>query len=426
MAEPRFALQLNGQELQRDDVNLIAQEAALADDRVLAELLRLAPFDGSRVNRAIVPFGHTGAASGTVAPGPPNGSVFVMPFRAVVGSRTTVPSGAKDAWRDIRSAIYTGSPASLVGTLPLAPNPGAQARWDLVYASLAVDANGASALRFAKDAATKVVSPQAVVTTLVHVVTVSVLVGTPSATPAPPAPPSDAAGAFNIPLAWVRVAPNFGPNSQINPSDICEIAPVVPLSRVLGTQSLRAANRQGGAALSPDRLAQWATAGARPNAFLPSTTVGGETIIAALELSGASNTWSHASGAVIDDSTDWRGRVFRVGAVALMGSLTSFAWQRVANQSVFVPRAQLNLNFNDSQNFTFGQSFVDDGTAFFGGYVGGTVFFAQPTTLKSMAANSRIAVYVDFVSGNMRLFVDGAPELRVLLWIDATCPIPNL
>src|ERR1700736_4514807 len=208
MAEDRFALSVSGQELQKDDVNLVAKEAALADDRVLAELLRLAPFDGARVTKAIVPFGHTGASGPTVAPNGAARSVLVSPFRAVIGSRTPVQAGAKDTWRDIRSAIYTGSPTSLTGTVAFAPNASPNSRWDLVYAAVAVDANGASLPRFAKDAATKVVNLQTLVTTLTNPVTVGVVPGTPAPSPIAPAVPNDAGGTFYIPLSLVHIAPN--------------------------------------------------------------------------------------------------------------------------------------------------------------------------------------------------------------------------
>ena len=140
--EPRFQISQNGQELQKDDVNLVAHEAALADDRVLAELLRLAPFDGQRVAKAILPFGHAGAAGPTVAPNGPTGSVLISPFRAVIGSRSPVQVGAKDCWRDIRSAIFTAGPFALTSIVGFNPNPTSTPRWDLVCAAVAVDANG--------------------------------------------------------------------------------------------------------------------------------------------------------------------------------------------------------------------------------------------------------------------------------------------
>jgi hypothetical protein len=93
MAEPIVSPTLDGQELEVPDIANLGAVAGLADDRVLAELLRITPYDGTNVYRGVVPFAvrsALGATSpgGTVqSSGIGNGSVVVNPFRAIVGSR---------------------------------------------------------------------------------------------------------------------------------------------------------------------------------------------------------------------------------------------------------------------------------------------------------------------------------------------------
>jgi len=427
MAEDRFQLSTNGQELQKDDVNLVAKEAALADDHVLAELLRLAPFDGQRVAKAIIPFGHTGASTPTLAPNGATGSALVSPFRAVIGSRTLVGAGAKDTWRDIRSAIYTGSSMSLTGVVAFAPNPAQSTRWDLVYAAVAVDANGAALQRFAKDAVTKVVNLQTLVTTLTNVVTVGVVPGMPAQNPAPPALPNDAAGTFYVPLALVHIAPGFGPTSTLSPVEIADLAPVARLTRGLAGATLRPADvhfESGGAYLTAARLGDWGTLGIRPPLAMPPAMAGGDSILVALQLVDPNDRGWIADGAVLDHSVDWRNRLFRIH-YQLRSANATLAWSRTSSPWPTMPSPfRGNQQTARVQNFDFGQSFQDDGSLF-GGFAGGTVFYADPTTAAFLAPNAHIAVYVDLATGALRLSTAGTPGAFALLWIEATAPFPN-
>jgi hypothetical protein len=426
--EPRFQITSNGQELQKDDVNLVAQEAALADDRVLAELLRLAPFDGQRVSRAIIPFGHAGASGATVSPNGPTGSVLISPFRAIIGSRTAVQNGAKDAWRDIRSAIFTAGPGALTSIVGLNPNPTATPRWDLICAAVAVDANGASTLRFAKDPATKVVNAQALVTTIATTITVSAIQGVAGASPTAPATPNDAGGTFYIPLAYVRVVPNFGSNTTLSPVDLCEVAPIARVSRVLGSSTLRPADVQfdpAGALLTAARFGDWGTTGARPPNAMPPSMSGGDSIALALTFIDPTidRGWL-PDGAILDRSVDWRNRLFRVH-YQVRSWQAAFAWSRTASPWPVMPSSfRGSAQTPRIQNFDFGQSFVDDG-ALYGGFAGGAVFVADPTSIAFLAQGSRVAVYVDAATGAMKLALTGVPNALFLLWIEATAPFTN-
>jgi hypothetical protein len=427
MAEDRFQLVANGQELQKDDVNLVAKEAALADDRVLAELLRLAPFDGARVAKAILPFGHAGASGPTVAPNGASGSALIAPFRAVIGSRTPVQGGAKDTWRDVRSAIYTGSPTSLTGTIAFAPNPSTNSRWDLVYAVVAVDANGGAMQRFAKDAATKVVNLQTLVTTLTNPVTVGVVPGTPAAAPAAPALPNDAGGAFYVPLALVHIAPGFSATSTLSPLDIADVAPIARLTRGLSGTVLRPADvhfEAGGSYLTAARLGDWGTGGNRPPLALPPSMAGGDAVVLALQLVDPNDRGWIADGAILDHSVDWRNRLFRVH-YQLRSANATLAWSRTSSPWPTMPSPfRGNPQTARVQGFDFSQSFQEDGTLF-GGFAGAAVFVIDQPSAAFMAPNTRIAVYVDLATGNLRLATTGTPGAFALLWIEATAPYPN-
>ena len=60
--EPKYHSAANGQELQQQDVDSIAEQAALADDRLLWELLRLTP-QSATPQKGILTYGKSGWAA---------------------------------------------------------------------------------------------------------------------------------------------------------------------------------------------------------------------------------------------------------------------------------------------------------------------------------------------------------------------------
>lgn len=368
MAEPIYQHLLDGQEVEQEDINLLGRTGGLADDRVLAELLRLAPYDGANVVKAILPFAHQSSSWGTVVPNGATATARVLPFRAIVGARTAVTMNPLEAWRDIRSAVFaaTTGGGALGAAVAFAPNTAGAPRWDLVYAAFAPDSNGGSRTRYVRDPATGAVSSPTVVTTLVQQLTIRVAQGTPSATPAPPPPPADGGGTFYIPLAYVRIDASFSATSTILPQDILCIAPIVSLSRVAGSFAVQPANHQfapGGTALTAARLGTWgAAANQRPPFYLPPEMVGGESRVIAIDFSVPQNQ-SHAGVlAVVDDSRDWRNRIFRWTCFvrgAPNGTVAGFAWQVPTPAQNIVPSARAGGVGQDMQ-FGFGQSFVSD------------------------------------------------------------------
>jgi len=144
--EERYQHSVNGAAAYSADINLYADEAALADDRVFAELCRMLPYQGA-ASRAVAPYRVNGTRTGEGAtyPGqcivqPGTGVVTVKPFRAFIGPRSAVALGTeKTAWRDIRSAICVGAAASLDTTVQIDATGGGIKRFDLVYAKVWID-----------------------------------------------------------------------------------------------------------------------------------------------------------------------------------------------------------------------------------------------------------------------------------------------
>jgi hypothetical protein len=412
---------LNGAEVESGDVNLIAEVGALADDHVLAELLRLPPYGGA-VSKAILPF-ERGA---TVSPNGASGTVLISPFRAIVGSRDTLQNiGPKKLWNDLRSGIFTGV-ATLTGEASFAANSSGFSRWDLVYAMLATDAAGASVTRFRKDPVSEQVGTVNVVRTRVQRVTVDVLRGTPAVTPAKPALPPDGGGNFYFPLAYVRIPTGFGATSTVLPADIDEVIPYLPLARTTGAATSVPANqchKEGGTVLS-NPLFAWASAsGQRPGPYMPPTMAGLETILVPLDLFDANAAnWSHPNTGVIDDSRDWRNRVFTWQAHVRGGANTAFAWNGGPPPATMTPQMTLGASLGSRFALGCGQSFWPDMA--FNPWSG--VVSIDQANATEIAQGARIGLYVDHAdAGKLKLWVIGAPAVRLFLWLTATAPYPN-
>ncbi|HEY1698001.1 MAG TPA: hypothetical protein VGG39_37835 [Polyangiaceae bacterium] len=424
MSVERFTLTQNGQEVEQSDINAISDAGGLADDHVLAELLRLAPFSGSGAAKAILPFG----TAATVAPAGATGSVTVSPFRAVVGSRDTAANiGTLKNWNDLRSAIFTG-PNALALSQQLQANTTAQPRWDLLYAQLQVEQPGAQVSRYRKDPATEQVTVVQVAKSLVQAISVSVVQGT-SGGPKPTLPP-DGGGTFFFPLANVRVPANFGPLSTVASTDIEDLAPYVPLSLTTGASILVPANHQykeGGSVLSSAAFA-WGSGGPRPGPVIPPTMSGCEGRLIAIDVqNAASANWSHQSGSVVDDSRDWRNRVFRWHAIVNPSAQAIFPWDHSGTPPSRAVAATGAGATNPYQAFGFGQSFAPDGaTVCVPPLSVSAPVAAQVTPANAtLPANTYVVLAVDPGSGALKVYVNGVPGVRVFFWLEASGQYPN-
>lgn len=426
MAEPQFKISENGREIQKDDLTLLSQSAVM-DDRILAELFRLIPYDGVTVTKSVIPYSTNSSAqdgvtgqgnSGLVIQGNP-GSVRILPFRAIIGSRTPLGTSALASYRDVRSTILIG--AAFETTVSIGANASGNPRWDLIYAAVTPDADAATVVRYVKNPTTSVIAAQNVVTQISTNTGIGIVQGTPAVNPSLPAIPADAGGSYYIPLAYIRVRNGAGAGTSYTHSDFFTAAPVFPMDRVTGISSVRVAseqNRPSGTALTPTRIGVWGSLTAsdsRPTFFLPPDMTGAETIWVALDLKDAAVTanWSHQNGTVIDNTRDWRNRVFQTHLTG-GGTTFEFGWMR-RNSGVSL---QVPTHLN-SQLITIGQSFVNDATGTF------NIVEANPAVLTFMQAATGISIYADGTTGALKLAVVGFPRCLIFAKIEASAPFHN-
>lgn len=426
--ENQRQLTQNGQEIRQSAYNDLGSVAALADDRVLAELLRLAPYSGS-VTRVIFPYasGASGSKGTVEKSGAADGSVKVNPFRAVIGARTAEATDAKKSWRDIRSGIYLGGTTARQGTVTFGANASGNPRWDLIQAVVAVDANGPSENQFVKNPTTEVVTSTSVVPYLQTTVTVSVVAGTPAATPAFPSPTADGGGTYYIPIAYVRIPNGFTAGSTIAATDIAMVAPVAEPSRGGGAPRIIVPDqsyKKDGTILTSTNQGAWGASGAaRPECYMNPDMFGGEILPVQINLTGPANYSHNAMSTGADsviDSRDWRGRMFLVFVECEESNSALFPQANAAPAAVpIVGGSQQSTTgapkaLNARRNFGFGQSVSFDGAG------RGLVCFFDTTQLSVMAASSDVSIYVDNNdSGKMKVRSPSGnwPDARFMFWI---------
>jgi hypothetical protein len=334
MAQDQQQITVDGQAVLKPDFNGPWQQSALADDVVLAEFLHLASFNGSAVAKAIIPYTIPGANTPLVASNHASGSVFLQPFRAIVGSRTAVsatPGTPLLNWNDIRSRVYaiTADNATLGGPVSFAANSSGQSRWDIVYVAIAVDQPNPTVSRNVRgpgSAVTAAPTPTPVVPSLTQVLTIGVQEGTPSASPAFPALPADTVtptGTFYIPLAAVLIENGFSATTTVLTEWIYMMAPVVPLTSALGGIDSRPPSALS-SALSAAALATWGSSGTRTSQALPCTRQGERRMKFGFDCTTASPLLGDT--AVLDNSIDWRKRDILVTCRCNPGA-TQFASQ---------------------------------------------------------------------------------------------------
>ncbi len=454
MAEPQVYLSTagkvltNGGEVENQDLALVGQVAGLADDRVLAEVLRLAPFDGTQIYKAVVPFdyvadkigGTSASPTSTVTPsGHADGSILVNPFRLVCGSRVTAisspPQSVLDNWRDIRSGIFTGpgvsgdGPTNSALAVQLAANASGNPRWDLIYATISLDVQSNQVSRRLKDPASSNVTAQAVYQYLASPVTVTVVQGTPGATPTIPALPADGGGGYNFALAAVRVVNGFNSTTTLAGADIRMLATGA------GYKSLRPGFQVEPATGNNDRAGTYDTnshfawaagsAGSRPEPFVPPDMVGGKCILAMVTNADASSAnWSHPDRSVVDDSIDWRKRIFLVIPQIVEGASTL----ATATSAAFGVNPDATGGFAPLVPPVLGNSLLNpDGTLVASTF---TVLLINHSLYSWVPAGAVFGFYVDPGDGKLKWSAAGVgssanPGCTVCAWIFASAAMPN-
>ena len=422
--ESKYQHTTSGQAVYEGDMNLLGEEAALADDRVFAELVRMLPF-ATAASRGVMPFRTDGMMSGSdpALPGqcivqPAIGKVVVKPFRAFIGSRAVVGAGVEKAnWRDIRSAIMVGSSA-LDSDVTFAATDGATQRVDLVYAAVTVDANDAGVTRKVKDGTTGLVTSNTVIVTKSTTIALGVVQGADN-DPTLPTIPADAAGTYYIPLAYVHVPVSFGGATLLASNNIYECSPQITFAGSTGAAVIRPANGQWDPAGAVNTNFPFALSN-RKGGHLPPTMTGGDEVLVALDLLTAiAPHYSHVSGDIVDDSRDWTKRVWTWQMCAVGGgSSPTFPWVK-SSIAPFVPAETAIVGAGGAAS-GFGQSMVQDYSASKAG-----VLHVTPTQLTGMAATSTIDLYVDLTTGALKIDYTNAPNIKGFIWLRASGQFGN-
>jgi hypothetical protein len=433
MAEDRVAFPIDGAEFAIEDVETMADECALADDRVFAEFLRLVPFTGTNLAKVILPYGPSpGEFGGSVAslafiqPNGATGTVRVMPFRAVVGTRTLLSSvsAAKNNWRDIRSAVYAVSDdgSTLGHAAAITANASGSTRIDTVYAQMTVDASTAAASRIVKPVGSGTAAPASPNTRVAQSIAIVVAAGTHTAPATLPAD-NTTTGVFCIPLAYVFVPNGFTAGSTVAPDAIQEIAPTAAqgANRSLGfvgagPMECVSTNPPAG------QLATYAASG-RPAWMMPSTMQG-----AMVRFFGV-QTGSIVDGAVIDASMDWRYRLSIVRALGQNsgGSPSTFAFNG-GSVLAYIPIAGGATNLDAAVQD--GQSFQADDHDVIPSLTptrhGATLgYFTAADLPNTLSGAQKIGLYVDMNTGQLRIYLPSSFSGVVFFWVFVTGQMSN-
>lgn len=429
--ETKFFVQENGQEVRTVDIDSFSKNAALADDRVLWELYRLAPYDVAGPQKAVWTYGVEGwpkpesdNSTALVHPDPAGGKVRVRAFRAGLSSQTS--SGNLERVRDIRTGYSV--PGTTLGytQVSITVNAALNPRWTVVWAKVEPDADGDQTTVKKRDPLTGVVTDATVVLNTKTTVTLGTTDGTAAAFPTRPNLPADAAGAWYIALAYIRVPASFTSGTVLDRQAIHECAPCLTLNSATGALTSRPANQQHVVEGTVDVSGTGALQVFRPRAYLPSTMVGGEVRYVLIQNHIA--PVSHADGAVVDDSCDWRFRYFDWIAMARNGNTAtaSFASDRQATGTDIVGSAWLSIAGYIASGF--GQSFVDDtqkGGVFTVADGNGAAAVVQGSELAELSGGSQIMLYVRNTDGALCVRFAGTPQVQILIKLTASGPYSN-
>lgn len=422
----RYKNSTNGSEVNQSDINQVAQDAALADDIVFAELFRLQPWNGASAARGVLPYKAQSFTDkyGCVVPNGASGSAIVNPFRVFVGSRDTAAntSGLLNL-SDIRSAVTVGASA-LTQTATFGANASGNPRWDLVVIALAVDATQAAVTRYVKPANGSTPAATSVNAYLATTATVQVVAGTAAASPQVPSLPADAGGIYYIPIAAVRIPNGFNGTSTIAPADIFDYSTVLRATQSTGGVGAQAANVHSsisGAILSQASIiANWGSTGTRPETFIPSGMTGGRMLFFVLDFVTAG---LYTNGMILDDSDNWLNRYWSCFNVANAQGTASFASSTAGTAGNPVPSC---VSGNCGSTTTVGQSFSTriDGAGNTGLNVP-IVTYLTNTQLSQITSPAKIAIYADPADGKLKLYLSGSPGCRLFVWAMCSGPMPN-
>lgn len=431
--QKQFVVGVTGQEVEVSDLNTVAAAAALAEDRVFSELLRLPGSDGTNITKGVLPYGlrdnstttSPQQASVVGAYFSADAKVYVPPMRLFVGSRSAsfASADSREAWYgDARSAVIVGA-TSTVGKLgntdvQLAATA-SNNRKDLIYARVDIDTAQTPVTRYVK-AADGSEGTQNISVFYKTSVTIGVVQGTEAATPTEPALPSDSGNSYYIPLAYVSLAHPHTLTSFVSPSQIAEVAPILGVAPAAGGVDCRPLKLFSS---TPYLTATWG-AGTRPESFLPASMSGKVERFFGLDFTGGKTPIALNGYTTLDDSIDWRYRLFKstfyVQASGVLG------WQAGGTTPAPGPNTSptaLNLYTQ------MGQSFRDDGYGSAGGGIDPASDNGHVLLLNSAQVSgfpSYFQVFVDINTGALKCHINNTtPNCLMVFWIEATGPFKN-
>lgn len=419
-----------GIELTAQDWNTVTQLSSKAQDYVFAELFRMQPRGGAAA-KGVLPFGFYGFNSGTAGivtvTGISSPTLLVNPFRALIGSNVTAPPASPlDSWREIRSVVAASpNPGDSFTYSVTLPNTVSNNRIDLIYAHVTLSKVTSSQTMYERDPTTGVISQSTLTEQSDDTVAIAFVSSAEASSPVAPALPSDGtptAADFYIPLAYCYIAHPFtGSMSNVR---LQEVAPVIPISRTMGAGSLLPGNQQYATSGAMLTATPFAISGIphRPETYIPPTMCGKEERLFCFRWDGNPKSPAVNTTAVIDNSVDWRQRLFKWRAYAVHNSgASSFPWaQATVTCPSAIPPGGLGVNYQ----IGMGQSFAID-LAGIGIANGSCVALLGAAGMALTALSTNVFIYVDQTDGALKLLTVADPGANLFVWVEATGPYSN-
>jgi hypothetical protein len=398
----------NGFGVQIGDWNDLAEQAALADDRVLAELLRMAPFE-TTPSRGIMPYAVKDATAnaGVLQPsGASDAKVRINPFRCFVGARAEATMLEK--WRDIRSAIHVGT-SELYSEVQFAASAG-EWRYDLVLAKVDVEIDGDTVNRYVKTGSLPGTS-QSVVLNTKTVVTITKVTGVEHATdPVMPAATADGGSTYYIPLAYVLISDTHDLTTAIPANRIYEVVPVLaPAGQVRPANHM---HKVGGSVMTQT---PWSAGvglfDGRPLGYIPPTMASAPESIFGFLLLGSAPTHRSVplnATSILDDTRDWRSRIFK-WVIKVRTTVSG-------SSPIF-----LTFEWDEDGDSGMAQSHTSDGPG-----SDSRILYLDDTSGLGLAAGSTVEFTVDATTGALKVVVGATqPDVNIGFWFDATGAFAN-
>ena len=440
--EPKVHLSSNGQSVNQDDFNAIAEQAAMNAEWIWAQILRLAPSGGGSFFpvKGVIPSGgqpgsyslfHQKSLLGST--GSNDAKITIQPFVAVIGSRTdetvapTGPhdegtEGTRDALREIRLAAHTGQVGKLFQTelqIPAGHGTVDNNRWDAIYAKVDIDVADGNVTRYQKvgDTAVNPINVSVVNRTKV---TIGRVQGSYAANPTKPAIPSDGGGSYYILLGYYFVLYSHTLTSSIQAYWLHEAFAPVLSSPANGGSRCMPANKAFHDSGYAWAVEQWDnTAKLRPRTYLSPNMVGEEKRWIAID---AIDTAGHVSASpnattVLDDSIDWRKRYFTVifEAAPVGGGSDGFP-HFSGNANLFSSTYSPSTYLRAAQSFFENVSALTSAAA-----TGSLVAFFDSTGTPAIASGAILVVYVRASDGALCVYRNNVDaDRRFLIKLEAS------